>query len=145
MLKATAIVLTKCLAPRLSKRCTHLAGNGGAKAVVREVLSKLSQNKFVFRTDVKSYYASIKHDILFSQLQQQIEDERLLGLLWKYLRRTVYDDGYFEDVEQGISLGCPLSPLMGALFLDVLDKRMEEMGLVYVRFMDDWVVLAPTR
>ena len=34
---------------------------------------------------------------------------------------------------------------MGALFLDVLDKRMEEMGLVYVRFMDDWVVLAPTR
>lgn len=58
VLKATAIVLTKCLAPRLSKRCTHLAGNGGAKVVVREVLSKLSQNKFVFRTDVKSYYAS---------------------------------------------------------------------------------------
>jgi hypothetical protein len=33
----------------------------------------------------------------------------------------------------------------GALFLDVLDKRMEKLGLFYVRFMDDWVVLTPTR
>lgn len=41
VLKAIAIVLTKRLAPRLSKRCTHLAGNGGAKAAVREVLNKL--------------------------------------------------------------------------------------------------------
>ena len=65
--------------------------------------------------------------------------------MWQYLRRTVYDDGLYEDVEQGISLGCPLSPLIGALFLDRLDKRMEATGLFYVRFMDDWVVLAPTR
>ena len=32
---------------------------------------------------------------------------------------------------------CPL--------LDVLDKRMEATGLFYVRFMDDWIVLAPSR
>ncbi len=61
------------------------------------------------------------------------------------MRRTVYDDGFYEDVEQGISLGCPLSPLMGALFLDMLGGRMEATGLFYVRFMDDWVVLSPTR
>jgi len=34
---------------------------------------------------------------------------------------------------------------MGAVFLDVLDQRMEATGLTYVRFMDDWVILAPTR
>jgi len=145
VLKAMAIVLTKHLAPQLSKRCTHLAGNGGAKAAVREVLQHLPDNPFVFRTDVKHYYASIRHEILFEQLQRRISDKRLLGLLWQYLRRTVYDDGLYEDIEQGISLGCPLSPLMGALFLDVLDQRMEASGLFYVRFMDDWVVLAPSR
>ncbi len=145
VLKSMAIVLAKHLAPKLSKCCTHLAGNGGAKASVRGVLSHLPNNKFVFRTDVKHYYASIRHDILFTQLQQWFTDERLLDLLWQYMRRTVYDDGLYEDIVQGISLGCPLSPLMGALFLDVLDKRMEKTGLFYVRFMDDWVVLAPTR
>jgi hypothetical protein len=48
-------------------------------------------------------------------------------------------------VERGISLGCPLSPLMGALYLKLLDERVEETGLAYARFMDDWVILAPTR
>jgi len=28
-------------------------------------------------------------------------------------------------IERGISLGCPLSPLMGALYLDALDIAME--------------------
>ncbi|NLY01838.1 MAG: hypothetical protein GXY83_37610 [Rhodopirellula sp.] len=65
-------------------------------------------------------------------------------LLWQYLRRTVYDGGRYEDVAIGISLGCPLSPLMGALFLDGLDQRMAASGLFYARFMDDWVILAPT-
>ena len=145
VLKAMAIVLTGRLAPKVSSRCFHLAGNGGAKAALRYVLGKLPTNKFVFRTDVKSYYASITHDILYAQLTEHIDDQRLLDLLWQYLRRTVYGDGLYEDIEQGISLGCPLSPLMGALFLDLLDRPIEATGLVYVRFMDDWVVLAPTR
>jgi hypothetical protein len=38
-----------------------------------------------------------------------------------------------------------LSPLLGALYLRALDERLERLGLFYVRFMDDWVVLAPTR
>jgi Reverse transcriptase (RNA-dependent DNA polymerase) len=61
------------------------------------------------------------------------------------VRRTIYDGGLYEDVERGISLGCPLSPLMGALYLKLLDERVEATGLAYARFMDDWVILAPTR
>ena len=36
-------------------------------------------------------------------------------------------------------------PLMGAFFLHELDRRMERSGLFYVRFMDDILVLAPSR
>ncbi len=34
---------------------------------------------------------------------------------------------------------------MGAFFLKRLDERMEKSGLFYVRFMDDILVLGPTR
>ena len=61
------------------------------------------------------------------------------------MRRTIYDGGLYEDVIIGIPLGCPLSPLMGALYLKPIDDAMAETGLFYARFMDDWVVLAPTR
>ena len=71
-------------------------------------------------------------------------DERVLDLLRQYVRRTTYDGGLYGDV-RGISLGCPLSPLMGAFYLKLLDERVEKTGLAYARFMDDWVILAPTR
>jgi len=34
---------------------------------------------------------------------------------------------------------------MGALYLKLLDERIETTGLPYARFMDDWVILAPSR
>ncbi|MCP4254013.1 MAG: hypothetical protein GY775_11505 [Candidatus Scalindua sp.] len=97
------------------------------------------------KSDVKSYYASIDHDILLSLLQEYVPDRLVQRLLWQYMRRTAYCDGLYSDVKRGISLGCPLSPLMGALYLKQLDDMMEKTGLYYARFMDDWIVIAPTR
>jgi len=90
-------------------------------------------------------HASIDHDILLAILERHVPDGRALNLLRQYVRRTIYDGGLYEDVERGISPGCPLSPLMGAFYLKLLDERTEETGLPYARFMDDWVILAPTR
>jgi RNA-directed DNA polymerase len=98
-----------------------------------------------FRTDAKSYYASIDHEILLAILDRLVPDSRVIGLLRQYVRRTIYDGGLYEDVARGISLGCPFSPLIGALYLHRLDERMAATGLAYARFMDDWVILAPTR
>ncbi|NES66139.1 MAG: hypothetical protein F6K24_13185 [Okeania sp. SIO2D1] len=133
------------LKPVLSPRCFHLAGNGGLKGAVREVAANVEELPFVFRTDVKGYYASINHGILMDIVGKYVRDDAVFRLLWGYLRRYVSDGGEFIDITQGISLGCPLSPLMGALFLKPLDDRMAALGCFYVRYMDDWVILAPTR
>ena len=145
VLKAISIVPGDHLNPVLSHNCYHLAGHGGAKAAVRATARHLKKGQHIMKSDVKSYYASIDHEILFSLLQEYVPDRLVQKLLWQYIRRTVYCDGFYRDVKQGISLGCPLSPLMGALYLKQLDDSMEKTGLFYARFMDDWVVIAPTR
>jgi hypothetical protein len=53
--------------------------------------------------------------------------------------------GRYSGYRKGIALGCPLSPIMGAFFLGGLDAQLERLGLFFVRFMDDVLVLAPTR
>ncbi|MFT4583544.1 MAG: RNA-directed DNA polymerase [Gammaproteobacteria bacterium] len=68
-----------------------------------------------------------------------------MNLLWQVMRRTVTWGGLYKNCKQGISRGCPLSPLLGAFFLHDLDSAMETSGLFYVRFMDDILVLALTR
>jgi RNA-directed DNA polymerase len=67
----------------------------------------------------------------------------VLRLVEQHVRHTVCD-GLYETVTQGICLGCSLSPLMGAVYLQPVDDAMAKTGLFYARFMDDWVVLAPT-
>ena len=143
VLKSLAIVLSDVLP--VSRVCTHVKGHGGAKAAVRPVMRRLDTNRFVLKTDVKSYYASIDHHLLMDRLAVHVTDRRVLNLLGQYMRRTAERGGSFWDYERGISLGCPLSPLMGAFFLHELDERMERTGLFYVRFMNDILVLAPTR
>jgi len=112
---------------------------------VRAVDAARRDQTFVFRTDVHGYYASLDHGILYRQVRGHVTDRRVLNLVWSYLRRMVCDGGEYVSVTRGFSLGCPLSPLLGALYLKPLDDLMERQGLPYVRYMDDWVILAKTR
>ena len=144
-MKAIAIVLCEYFKPVLSNRCFHIKGNGGAKKAVRETLRNLNPNDHVMKSDIKGYYANIDHEILFDLIKQYIPDRFVRGLLYQYLKRAVCLGEIYRDCNRGISLGCPLSPLMGALYLKPLDDSMDELGLSYARFMDDWVVIAPTR
>lgn len=142
VLKALSLVLAGVLP--ISSRCTHVKNHGGAKSAVRQVQAHLAENRFVLRTDVKSYYASIDHVLLMDRLADFIENKTILNLCGQYMKRTCEQGGWFWSPDRGISLGCPLSPLIGAFFLRDLDMRMEKTGLFYVRFMDDILVLAPT-
>ena len=143
VLKMLAWALAELLPTSL--RCTHLKGHGGAKFAVREVARHLPEHRFVLRTDVRSYYASIDHHRLLEMLAGVVQDRFVLNLLGQYLRRCVEHGGLYREVRKGISLGCPLSPVMAAFFLYRLDVQMQQSEVFYVRFMDDVLVLAPTR
>ncbi len=93
MLKALTIVLADVLP--VSARCTHVKGHGGAKAAVRQVIAALATNRFVMRSDVKSYYASIDHFLLLDRLAVHIKEKPVLNLIGQYLRRMA--GGHLPD------------------------------------------------
>lgn len=125
--------------------CTHLKGHGGSKQTVASIQAHLPNHTFVFRTDVKSYYESINHEMLVDKLSVYVKDKLVLNLLSQYLKRSVESGGLFTDVTQGISSGCPLSPIISSFYLYELDKEMEAKPVYYRRYMDDIIVLSPSR
>jgi len=143
VLKALTLVLGRVL--RVSRHCTHLHGHGGLKATVRAAQAHLATARYVFKTDVRSYYASIDHHRLLDVLSTQITDRQILNLIGQYLIRRAERGGLIWDHRQGISLGCSLSPLLGAAFLTTLDERIAGLGVWYRRYMDDLLILAPSR
>ena len=92
-LEGGQLVLTRHLKPHISSQCVHVKGNGGGKEAVRQIKRQLKDNSFVFRSDVKSYYASIDHHVLMEQLHSHINDARVITLIWDYLNRTVQFGG----------------------------------------------------
>lgn len=143
VLKMLAILLTRYLPSSIL--CTHVKGHGGSKQTVNTIQAQLSTQTFVFRTDVKSYYESINHEILLGQLAGYVKDKIVMNLLGQYLKRSVEEGGLFTDLTQGISSGCPLSPLIASIYLYELDRAMEKKTVFYRRFMDDIIVLSPSR
>ena len=70
----------------------------------------------MFRSDVQGYYASIDHEVLQEHLQGLVTDRRVLRLPVSCLERTIEQDGMYQTVRRGISLGCPLSILLGSIY-----------------------------
>jgi len=149
VLKAIAQVLTRFLSPKLSTRCFHLAGHGGAKGCVRATQGCVDTYRYVCRSDVNSYYASINHACLKQQLHALIPCQVTLSLLSRMLDRLDDVNGQLLQVDIGISKGNPISPLLGAVYLTQLDNELSQYcdsrNLFYARFMDDWVILCQTR
>lgn len=148
VIRALAQVLQTVLQPRLSPRCTHLAGNGGLHQAVADTQDYLAAHPDaqVIKSDVKGYYAHIDHLILAEQLRALLPDETALHrLLWAFMRRTTEFGGNYTDIERGLPLGASLSPLLGAVYLSPLDQLAETGGGFYRRYMDDWVWFHPTR
>ena len=119
------------------------------KGAVRAAAQGCAVYRFVLKSDVASYYASIDHVILLDLLGEKIDDAGVLDLLGQFLAHLDDVGGELHPVEHGISKGSPLSPLLGAVYLQNLDASLrghaERHSLLYLRFMDDWLLLCHSR
>jgi RNA-directed DNA polymerase len=103
---------------------------------------KIGKTCYVVDCDLKSYFDTIPQARLMKRLRERIADEQLLTLIHKFLKSgTILMSGAYEDTEDGVPQGGPLSPLLSNIVLDELDKELERRGHRFVRFADDFVIL----
>jgi len=90
-------------------------------------------NNYVLKCDIKSYFASIDHRVLYALLQQQIKDPKLLSLLGLIIDSTS---------SPGIPIGNLTSQILANLYLNGLDHHIKETLKChyYLRYMDDLIL-----
>ncbi len=129
------------LKPVLSRRCKHLKGHGGVKGTVRYLRRVVDRYAYVARFDVVAYYESVDHALLLGLLDKAGIDADLDQIVVDYL--ALPDR---PNTGKGMVAGGSLSPILGGLYLTPLDQQMaKDTRMVYVRYMDDFVILATTR
>lgn len=97
-------------------------------------------SEWVIDIDIEQFFDKVNHDKLIQILREQVNDSSVLNLIRKYLRAGVMEKGIVKATKTGVPQGGPLSVVLSNIYLDKLDKELEERGLRFVRYADDVLI-----
>jgi RNA-directed DNA polymerase len=100
---------------------------------------------YVVDADLKSYFDTIPKDRLMALVAEKVSDPRVLRMVEMYLEQGVMDGLREWTPETGTPQGAVLSPLLANIYLNPLDRLMDEAGFAMIRYADDFVIMCKTR
>jgi group II intron reverse transcriptase/maturase len=120
-------------------------GRGAHDALRR--CQQLADEGYVYMVsmDLAAYFDTVNHSKLIEVLSRTVKDGRVISLIHKYLNAGVMEKGSFQRTEEGVPQGGPLSPLLGNIMLNELDKELERRGHRFVRYADDCMIFCKSR
>ena len=100
---------------------------------------------WVLDADIRSFFDSIDQNLLLEKLKRWLgAGSPLLRWIAQWLSGPVWDGAALGLVKKGVPQGSPLSPLLSNYYLDNFDRRLRAAGIQFVRYADDFLVLART-
>jgi len=123
-----------------------------SKDAITAIKGHLKEGKAeVFDADLSKYFDTIPHDKLQTALRQRVADPRILKLINKWLKVSVYEDGQYKsgkDNQSGTPQGGVISPLLANIYFHLLDRIVNDSrslfsrhGVQIVRYADDFVLM----
>lgn len=99
--------------------------------------TKYVQNyKYCLKCDIRKFYPSINHDILYQQCERKFKDKEILWLLKQII--------YSIEGETNVPIGNLPSQWFGNFYMTPLDRYVtEELGITaYLRYCDDFCLFS---
>lgn len=139
-------VLQAIFDPTFSAHSFGFRPGKSAHDAVRAAQNYVQAGKdWVVDMDITKFFDRVNHDLLMNRLGQTVRDKRVLGLIGRYLRAGVMVEGLVQASEEGTPQGGPLSPLLANIYLDALDRELEQRGLAFSRYADDCNIYVSSR
>jgi group II intron reverse transcriptase/maturase/CRISPR-associated endonuclease Cas1 len=111
-----------------------------AKAINKTTAYINQKNLIIVKTDIENFFESIDHDLLLSLLNKEIKDKKLIRLISLFIQVGGFKKENYDAHPRGIYQGDILSPLLSNIYLNLLDRYLEEQGIKFVRYADDFAL-----
>lgn len=110
-----------------------ISGKGLHKASLR-VMNFIRKYKYALQCDIRKFYPSIDHEIMFSIVKKKIADKQILSLL--------HDIIFSCGTSKNLPIGNLTSQWLGNVYLNEMDHFIKEQLHVraYVRYCDDFIL-----
>lgn len=118
---------------------------GAAMRAIRE------GGKYYCRSDIKKFFDHIKKEVVNRKFRRLIDDDRLYDIFLSAIKvelSNMAELGKRRDIfpiyELGVAQGNCLSPLVANVVLSKFDKAMNSGAISCFRYVDDFLIIAPT-
>ena len=120
--------------------------NRSCHDAIKQALVYLNDDyEWVIDIDIEQFFDKVNHDKLIQILREQVNDSATLNLIRKYLKAGVMEQGITRATRTGVPQGGPLSVVLSNIYLDKLDKELEQRGLRFVRYADDVLIFTKVK
>ncbi len=103
---------------------------------------------WVLDADIRGFFDNMSHEWTMKFIEHRVTDRRMLGLIQKWLKAGVSEDGQWAETNVGTPQGAVISPLLANVYLHyVFDlwveawrKKVASGDVIVVRYADDLVM-----
>ena len=144
--QAIAQVLSPIYEEQFSNNSYGFRPKRGAHNALKQCQKNVNDGYiYVVDMDLEKFFDTVCQSKLIEILSRTINDGKVISLIHKYLNAGVVENGLFAKTEVGVPQGGPLSPLLGNIMLNELDKELESRSHRFVRYADDCMIFCKSR
>jgi group II intron reverse transcriptase/maturase len=119
------LILEAYYESQFSPRSHGFRPNRGCNTALEDILHKWDGTKWFIEGDIKGCFDNIDHTTLLEILAEGIHDNRLLRLIEGALKAGYLEDWRWNPSLSGTPQGGIISPILANIYLDRLDKYVE--------------------
>jgi len=102
---------------------------------------------WILDADIRNFFDRISHEWILQFVEHRVADHRILGLIRKWIKAGVSEQGQWSETTVGTPQGAVASPLLANIYLHyVFDlwveawrKKVAQGDMIVVRYADDLV------
>lgn len=119
-------ILESICEPQFLKHSYSFRPNRSCHTALKEIRNTFTGTRWFIEGDIKGFFDNIDHHVLVGLLRKRIKDEKLINLIWKFLRAGYVEEWAFHKTYSGTPQGGIISPLLSNIYLHELDKYVEK-------------------
>ncbi|MCS1394150.1 MULTISPECIES: reverse transcriptase domain-containing protein [Lysinibacillus] len=127
------LILESIYDNKFSDRSHGFRPNRSCHTALKQFKSLGTGAKWWIEGDIEGFFDNIDHHTLINILREKIKDEKFIRLIYKFLRAGYLEEWKYHKTISGTPQGGIISPILANIYLDKLDRYIEEYKLKFDR------------
>ena len=125
------MILESIYEPVFSNRSHGFRPRRSCQTALMQIQNTFTGTNWFVEGDIHACFDSFDHHVVIDLLRKRIDDEAFIQLIWKFLKAGYMEQWEYGRTYSGVPQGSGVSPVLCNIYLNELDKFMEQYAINY--------------